>query len=84
MGVALEEALLEDHAGVQAADATRHLTQVVAGGPQLVEVSHLDALEVLEHPAEQNFRCGPGWSLMAELPWRAAASRGRPRMDLLL
>ncbi len=32
MRVALEEALLEDHAGVDAADAATHLAQVVAGG----------------------------------------------------
>jgi hypothetical protein len=46
--IALEEAVLEDHAGVGAADALRDDVQVVSGGSQRVRVDHLDAVEELE------------------------------------
>ena len=49
VGIALEETLLEDHARIETADATRHLAEVVARGAQPLEIGHLDAVEVLEH-----------------------------------
>src|SRR5262249_56264159 len=48
VGIALEEAMLEDHPRVQAADTARHLADIVAGGAQTIDVGHLDAIEVFE------------------------------------
>src|SRR5882724_6964045 len=48
MRVALEEALLEDHARVDATDPARDFAEVVTGSGEPLDVGHLDAVEVLE------------------------------------